>query len=311
MIKSYYFNRPKEKPRLILQERDLRILDLLDEFRFVDSLMIYKLIKLYYPGSYADGVKRRLRKLWINGYLERPTEQVILYLRNNQRYFVYTLAEAGADILAYKLGKDREKLKWRLKEDEYSFKFIEHALEVSKFRSVIYLGQKENDFQIRFWLGDGEFEKNVGFIIQTKAQEALFRVKQLGERVTLKVRPDGFFGIQKQEQIRFFELELDRGTRTLKDMALKMLALYKLMQGIRQEPLVLEGQNIKKFKVLILAPSELRIKHLRESVEAISERGEFLNRFLFCQIDKVNLEGPKIFEKVWQNAKGEIVSLLE
>lgn len=311
MLKQYYFKRPQEEPRIILQERDLKILDLIDEFRFLDSMMLYKLIKLYYPGSYQDAIKRRLYKLWANGYLERPKEQVLLYLRDEQRHLVYTLAEEGTDILAAKLGKDREKLKWRLKQDELSYKFIEHALAISKFRTTLYLNQQEQGFKILFWKGDGELQKKITFRIETEKQAALFRVKQQGEKITLNVRPDSFFGLQKNNQIRFYEVELDRGSRTVKDMALKLLALYKLNQGIKERPLVLEGFPINKFKVLILSPSELRIKHLQESLRAIAERGEGLQRFLFTTIAKVDLNKPEaLLEPIWQTGGEEKASLL-
>lgn len=85
-------------------DRDLYMVELVDEYRVLDSLMIQKLVQAKFPGSYWDQLKRRLQKLYQNEFLNRPVEQVVLRLRDNQYHLLYTIGPEGAELLARRRG---------------------------------------------------------------------------------------------------------------------------------------------------------------------------------------------------------------
>jgi len=98
--------RPKAVGRLALQERDIEIIRLVDEYRFLDSEQMCALVQ----GS-KQVILRRLQKLFHHGYLDRPINQINPFL--GYRKMVYALGDKGADLLAERLGIDRGKILWK------------------------------------------------------------------------------------------------------------------------------------------------------------------------------------------------------
>ena len=301
--KIYHFKRPERPKRMILKDYDLRVLDLVDEFRFLDSALIYALLKLDYPEMKYDRLKHRLQKLWANGFLDRPAEQVVLAIREEQSHLIYTLTAEGADLLAYRWGKDPERLKWRTDRNGASFRFIAHQLAISRFRAAIYLA---GEFSIPFWLGDGGFTKRVTFRLQTERQAALFK-RHPGEPVRVTVVPDSFFGLEREGKTHFYALEIDRGTRTVRDMARKFLGYYKLLQGIRRSPLRVEGHEVNSFRILTVTPrgaqryEGARLNNLRAAARAVDERGKGLRNFWFAKESEIRWEEPEsALRPIWQ-----------
>jgi len=97
--------RPEEVGGLRLQERDIEIIRLVYDFRFLNSDQIKALI----DGS-EQGILRRLQKLFHHGFLDRPPSQILYPLAGPQK-MVYALGDRGASLLAEKYGIDIAKIK--------------------------------------------------------------------------------------------------------------------------------------------------------------------------------------------------------
>ncbi|MEM4408037.1 MAG: replication-relaxation family protein [Candidatus Caldarchaeum sp.] len=271
------FKRAQDPPKIKLTPRDIRLLELVDQYRFIDSQMLKALIKLDYPDSYEDSIKRRLAKLFHNGYLARPIEQVILRLRDAKYHYIYTLAEDGAEILARRLGQDITRLKWRIGQDEASYKQIEHMMEVSRFRACLEIALAQRGEPLKLWKGDGEFTIKIKFTIKTEHQARLLR-ERLGSTATLGIRPDGFFQLGSN----FYALEIDRGTSGLNYNAKKLLGYFKLLKLMKSKPLQLDSQTITHFRVITITPTLRRLKHLQEQARLIDDEQRGYRAFLFA-----------------------------
>lgn len=281
------FKRAPNPPKMTLTPRDIRLLELVDQYRFIDSQMLRALIKLDYPDSYEDSIKRRLAKLFHNGYLARPIEQVILRLRDAKYHYIYTLAQDGAEILARKLGQDITRLKWRIGQDEASYKQIEHMMEVSRFRACLELALAQRKEPIKLWKGDGEFTVKIKFPIKTEHQARLLR-QRLGSTATLGIRPDSFFQLGQD----FYALEIDRGTSGLNHHAKKLLGYYKLLKLMKSKPLNLEGREISDFRAITVSPTPKRLKHLQEQARLIDDEGKGYRAFLFTLETDYDIREP-------------------
>ena len=75
---------------LVIQPRDVNILKLIHDFRFINSHQIYALA----DGS-DDVILRRLQKLFHHGYIDRPRRQII-YGMHGSNPMIYGLGNRGA-----------------------------------------------------------------------------------------------------------------------------------------------------------------------------------------------------------------------
>jgi len=308
--KIYHFQRLKKPKRLFLKRQDYKILDLIDRYRFLDSEMLYKLLPLDFPDYSQDAIKHRLHRLWLAGYLERPAEQIVLAVRNEQRYLIYCLSKEGSDLLREKLGKP--KVRWKEKQEKASYKMIEHTLEIARFRLAIELTKK---FEIPFWLGDKEFAKRVTFPINNRVQEELVRryKRGIGEEISLVIQPDSFFCL-KGDSLKFYALEWDRGTLQLERVLLKFLIYYKILKHLKEtgETIPVEGYQIRDFRLLVVCPNQPRLRHLLEGAKAVDEKGIGYGGFWFTLRDQFSFREPEsILRKIWLNPRGQRFSLLE
>lgn len=290
-VSSYHFYRPPrdKRPGLSLTERDLRILEIVSDYAVIDAQMLKALITAEFPGSYDDSLKRRLQKLFVHEYLNRPVEQVVLQLRDGQRHLVYTVGREGAEILARRRGIPLEQIKWRLRDDEKSYKTLDHTLAISKFRTCLTLALKANALDLDFWKRDGELAFKIAFRVNTQPQAVLFRVPE-GERAARTVRPDGFFAFNNH----FYALEVDRGTMGLSGVAKKMLGYLKFWKLIKEQPKQINGYTIKDFRVITVTTNERRLRHLQETARRIDDKpGQGWRGFLFCLEGDYTIERPE------------------
>lgn len=318
MLIKKYFIRPQNPRGIKFQEYDYLILGLLDEYRFLDTLMLWHLVKLSYPEMKFDALKHRLHALWRNQFIDRPPEQLTIFIKNNDFHLISCLTEKGARVVAERLGRDFEKTLWRVNQERANFRLLEHQLAISRFRAAIQLS---NAFEILLWLHDRQFSKSVTFRIETQEQKYLFQASYIGEQTTRKVEPDSFFILKDNRKTQAYTLEIDRGTASRKALARKYLAYYKMLKALQQQrPLLIEGQEIKHFRVLTVTPNEryfekpgVRIRHLRELIQTLDEKGQGYRAFWFTSEDQFSWQEPAtILKPIWQTAKdGERLSLTD
>jgi hypothetical protein len=70
---------------------------------------------------------------------------------------------------------------------------------------------------------------------------------------------------------------------------------------------------LEDVRVLTLAKSQDRIKHMISVCRDIDKHGVEARKFLFAQAGEFTLKNPgRIFEKVWQNGRnGKLVTLFD
>jgi hypothetical protein len=191
----------KEPPNIKLQPRDIRIIDLVYTHRLLSSEQIYALI----DGSITK-LKRRLQKLWLNKYLERPPDQEVLRVRGDLRYLIYSLGQKGAEVLAAEKGYDIAKLNW-VQRSEVKFPFIIHNLFVSEFFTCLKLALRDKEgIELTEWRQGKEIESRIERPSYMKARESRSKRPLL--------QPDGLFVLHylEEDNRQYFYLEADRGT---------------------------------------------------------------------------------------------------
>jgi hypothetical protein len=317
MLIKKYFTRPAQPRGIKLQEYDYRILALLDEYRFLDTLMIWHLVKLFYPEMKLDALKHRLHALWRNGFIDRPPEQVSLLIKRDDFHLISCLTEKGARVVAERFGRSFEKTLWRVNQERANFRLLEHQLAISRFRAAIQLAQS---FEMLLWLHDRQFRKSVTFRIETHEQRYLLQAAFVGEQLTCKVEPDSFFILRNHGKTQAYALEIDRGTASRKALARKYLAYYKMLKALSQHPFTIEGHEIRHFRVLTVTSDEryferpgVRIKHLRELIQTLDEKGQGYRAFWFTSEDQFSWQNPQsILKPIWQTPKeGELLTLID
>jgi hypothetical protein len=327
MLKTYYFQLPSVAPKLQFQDYDLAILKLMDSFRVLDSELTYALLKRGFPTLPYDTFKRRLQKLTAARLLIRPEEQVILAVRHGQRHLVYTLSRQGAEFLKGQLSESEwQKLKtfkrvqsrkgWE-REQNPSYRFLEHSLEIARFRAALELSEK---LSIPLWLNDREFKNPVRFReaanwYQKKLVKGMSRDHE--GKYPLSIIPDSFFAIQgRGSQLLWHALEIDRSTEPTTDLAKKILAYYKALKALKEkhEPLLAEDYPVCYFRVLFVAPDQRRVEQLKEIVRSVEEGSHVQGHraFWFTTRDKIDWRRPETaIDRVWQTAPGDQFSLLD
>lgn len=286
--------RPGEVGGLKLQERDVRIIRLLHDFRFINSDQIQALVN----GS-ERGILRRLQKLFHHGFLDRPLSQIVYPLIGAQK-MVYALGDKGADLLAEKFGIDRGKIKWNEKNKEAKDRHIQHTLMISDFRICLELALNNlPGTNLLFWEKENPKElKDYVYIRDLQGRE--FRAP---------IVPDGFFGIQDQKDKMYFFIEADQSTMTNARFLKKMIAYWNWWKQGKHT----KRFGIKAFRVLIVTKTQKRKENLREITKKADERQKGSLMFWFTSERNYNLQKPESFlESIWQTPKDDSYhSLLE
>ena len=276
-------------PQLILQPRDQELLRAVYEYRFVHSDHILALV----PGFEASqqvSLCRRLNKLYRNGYLDRPPQQLAHYKANEK--IAYALGDRGADALAQHYGIDRGKISWRKKNMETGDLHIKHALMVSNFRVAMTLAiEKLPEVNLLFWK-------------LSLVKELLDHISVEGEPKPISINPDSFFGLfngKKEKPKLFYFLEMDRSSMT-HDRFLKKLKGYYYYWLHKK---CSEQYGIKYFRVLTVTKSIERAKNLRELSRQVDD-GRGWPGFLFTAEEMYDVKDPQsVLKKIWQTPADE------
>jgi len=277
--------RPEEVGGLRLQERDVRIIRLLHDFRFINSDQIKALVN----GS-ERGILTRLQKLFHHGFLDRPLSQIVYPLIGAQK-MVYALGDKGADLLAEKFGIDRGKIKWNEKNKEAKDRHIQHTLMISHFRICLELALNNlPGTNLLFWEKENPKElKDYVYIRDLQGRE--FRAP---------IVPDGFFGIQDQKSKMYFFIEADQSTMTNARFLKKMKAYWNWWKQGKHT----KRFGIKAFRVLTITKTEKRKENLREITKKADDRQRGSLMFWFTSERNYSLQKPEsILDAIWQSPK--------
>jgi len=251
------YHRAEEPPRMRITQRDLRILQAVESFRFISGEQIERLIFLKGGEKRSTRCAIRLRKLFDSGLLGRvrwPFQAITLPM-------VYYLDQGGADLLALKLGVERDAIRSLTRAERRpaisrSLLFLAHALAVNDFRIEVALACEERGFELVKWLNEYELGRDY------------VQVEHQGRSRQQAVQPDGYFVIRAGERQAHFFLEMDMETTPSKRWAPKVLGLYEY----RSRGHYAERFETKSLRVLCVTPSDSRerllVKWTREVVPA-------------------------------------------
>ena len=282
------FQRLEENlPPLEITKRDLRILQLVRDYRFLNTEQIQALV-----GGSNHNVAERLSRLFHHGYLDRPLHQRELRTEG-YRLMIYALAPKGARILSERSGM-HAKLPRHLGEHNRSAKrfHLVHTLMVSQFRACLTLACIEHpDVRLSSW---------------EVSETRLTRVTVDRRRVA--VIPDAYFTLERTDgQRAHFFLEADRGTMT-QARFLRKLQAYWRVRFANQNPSIPNA-----FRVLTVTRSLRRAANLRAAAIYADPKHRGSHMFYFATEGSYNLDHPHaVLEEIWRTAAdSELHSLLE
>lgn len=295
--------RAQYKNRLLrLQERDLKIIKKVYEYRFLDSDQLRALFSDQVKEPVVRGEKtdeaitRRLQKLFHHGYLDRPKSQIKLRIRYGNLPLIYALGDKGARELAREYGLDIGKINWQVKNSQVKDPYIMHRLMISKVRAILEVALKDRvNTELVRW-EDGKELESASVGIRTPS----------GKRATIRLLPDGLFGLwfrdrrEGKNKAHFF-LEADRSTmphgRFFKKKVLGYLEYYG--RGEHKKT-----YGISEFRVLTTTLTKERRDNLREGMrKRLMDRmasSRDRARFLFaCEKDYQLGRPESILGKIW------------
>jgi len=282
------FRRLEENlPPLVLTERDLLILHLVREYRFLNTAQIHALV----GGSYHN-VTERLSRLFHLGYLDRPAHQRELR-DEGYRVMIYAIAPEGVRAIAADAGVP-VRVPRHLGEDNRTAKrfHLAHTLMVSQFRVCLTLACERNpDLTLTRW---------------QIPDRPLGRVSVGNQRVA--VIPDAYLVITDAagESAHFF-LEADRGTMIQARFLTKLQAYWLLRVRASNDSLP------RAFRVLTICQSRPRMENLLQSAKRADPQGRGSRMFCFAADSAYGLGYPEaLLAPIWRTpAESTPRSLLE
>jgi len=269
------YERSQTPPKFRIGSADFKILELLSDYRFLDTRQILSLC----PDQAERTIKRKLLNLFQAGYIERPIQQ-FSYFKPSE-YLVYSLGKKGAALVSQNNGLAVKAKPSR----EIGVSFLNHSLMVSGFRLVLKLALEKNSrFKLRVWKEPGLIDA----------------IHYEGERYP--IAPDAFFTIESEEYLMHFFLEADRSTMTLE----RMLNKFKGYWNWRLEGGQKRKLDIANFRVLTVCISEERAENLRQIAKKADANQAGSEMFLFACEKAYNLENSEnILQPIWSTPKDD------
>lgn len=274
-----FVRNPDLKP-FRLQERDVELLRLLADYRFLDT---YQIASLQPRG--LRNLRRRLQYLFHAGLVDRPPRQHDLL--KPPMPMVYGLANKGADTLAQVLEIDRAKIDWQTKNKEAGLPYIDHTLMIANFRATLTLALQSSD---RSHLVNWKQGPDLKATLKVKGH-------------AMAVVPDGFFTLESKGRLEHFLLEADRSTMTTSRYFGKLRAYWLWWKtGGHQRKF-----GIPRFRVLTLTTSEKRKENLRRLAKDADDGKRGSPMFLFACNKSFCLEEPAtILRPIWQSPINDV-----
>lgn len=284
------FKRAPGAQPFALQDRDVAVLKLVYDLRFAYTQHIVNLV----PGS-NEWIKRRLRKLFDEGYLDRPPKQGARAKGKNFS-LVYALGARGAELLKKEHGIDHIRGDWTKKNREASYLTIQHQLLIAEFRTALVLALKQNRAgELIFWRQSHEL-----------LDHALWHGRN--GRQQIPVYPDAWFAIKTEAgKTRHFFLEADNSTMRHERYHKKMTgyfwywmagqSAYGRQYG-RKKGLFNEADP---FRVLTIAKTAVRTANLFDLAKEMGPKKIPTSMFWFLSATGYDLDDPgRILGEIWK-----------
>lgn len=272
--RSLFRRATKNLPPLALTERDLDILELVADYRLLNTPQLQALVNGH-PRSIAN----RLSKLFHHGYLDRPMHQLQLRIENHSP-IIYSLSAKGVRTLAeQRLRQDLVERHFR-RVSHVKGLYLAHAVMISQFRACLTLAcHQRDDISLTRW---------------QIPEQRLARVNLSGYQVP--VIPDAFFSLSRDGYSVHFFLEADRGTMSQGRFLRKLQAYWQVRQT------QLAGFPVSVFRVLTVASSPGRAANLLHASRQADPNQKGSLMFYFCSESAYSLEEPSaLLTHIWRS----------
>ncbi len=245
--------------RFTLTARDLAILELIYRYRYVEARHARALV-----GGSNQQITRRLQGLFHNRYIGRygRRERMRVELDPGSPLMAYGLELKGARALAEhfgrraaELGVEPEPLRWKKEYTRRTEWFLEHHLMTSDFRCNLELALRDTpDVELVTW---------------DQSKDTWFRVTIPNQRHrTARVAPDAYFVLRDRGDLRYFFLEIDRGTEEHRRIIEKFVAYWWFLQ----DPQFRDNRGHRaRVQVLFVTTSERRRLNITETLALLSK----------------------------------------
>ena len=272
------YMRADAKLHLALTHRDLYILRLVESFRLMTSEQICALTE----GS-AQGILRRLQKLFHTGYLDRLPRKFVH--GGGSAKMIYAITNRGISALQKEgLIQNPSNTDRNAKNSDLHDRFVDHRLLISQIRATFMLAcRKRKDVQFLFWREGRQIQDSIEVALPNRY-------------ATVPVAADGFFGLRSAKGRTNYLVEADCGSMSCKRFTLKL----KGFAAYYKEKKHTDKFGIKNFRVLSVASGREHCRNLVKAAAAEEDVREHPKRFLFTAEENLALSAPeKVFEKIW------------
>lgn len=292
--------------------RDLEILEHLYHTRLMSAEQLAALVKT--PGTGEKSVRRRLRKLYDAGLVDRLVEQVRhRFDPATGRYhgtapLVYSLGTRGARRISERVEDARVgRLRWEKKNRAFKHPQIEHALMVAEFYTTLCLAIRESQgVELLFWREGDDLRDE--FYVDAEGQLVERRRPDANDARHF-VAPDAYFGLGvpgREPGTRaglYFMLEADRATMNPARFLLKLKHYWRWNRTGRHT----RRFAIRYFLVLTITPSAGRRDNLRALAREADDwkKGSPIFRFA-CAEDYSFAKPRRLFGSIWTTPVGDI-----
>lgn len=315
------FKRPETKPGIILTPDDVTILWLVFRHRVLDSKSLYQL----FPTRHPQVISRRLRKLWMNGYLDRPLSQN----RKNEvshgsDYLVYAIAREGARFLRLQEDAPIQSQRWTQKNAELKPLSIAHHLATARFMVNLVTAAREVPAAfIRYAdevLPRPTSKKRPAGLVNTIRADVAWPVRGHQQGTA----PDQVMALDYEEQRQVLFIEIDQGTETIEPGVerrrsprfwadtsfLRKMLIYSaaFRAGVHKRQF-----EIPAFRVLTVTTNADRVAAMQAAFEAHLANGENKTPpglFLFTDWEQIAAKDGQVLQLPYTNGIGRSVSLL-
>ncbi len=325
------------KTKVKLNTRDCDILRYLYDYRFLNTELLWHLLtydnqtntefhtvgnnlkrKQSKYGFGRQALYKRLRRLYVNGYVQRHYLTDLPFgRRNGIPRAIYGLDRQSATLLQETEGIPAKDVRQIVTANRIKNPFLRHALDLATFRVILTLACNKSRGRIGllFW----EQGRSIG--------ASVYGYNIAGKREKLPVYPDAFFGLQiATQRNRHFFLEIDRGTEPIVSQANRANIRRKLLgfQAYYRSKKISEVQfsKIYGFQVLFVTPGQIlnngtitgRISNILKEIQSNGQTYTTKSLFLLTIPDSFRLENPgTVFSSIWVSPKSpnELLSLID
>ena len=270
------FKRPDTEEGISLTQDDQGILMSIYRHRVIDSSSIYAL------NSHRSKqvISRRLRRLWLNEFVDRPVQQNLkMSLKAGSDHLAYAIGREGARYLREARGLDVSPSRWTQKNAALRPQTIQHQLSTSRFM-VRMATSASGSLDAKMLYADEfvELAKKGGERLAGLPNILRTRIRWYGETTEQGTAPDEIFAIDINGERQVIFLEIDEGTETVEPndrkvrsphfwndtSILRKMAIYAaaFREGTHRHTF-----GIHAFRVLFVTTSEARAQTMQATYQ--------------------------------------------